>query len=105
MDKSDKQLAEILRQMLEAGTPGITVTAFPIEKELLSNFQSLPNPDSATKTIEEQFFVTLVGMAQWAVAHPSTSEYEYLSPEEIKANPNLKNAFMVWWYKDHPYIK
>jgi hypothetical protein len=105
MDKSDRQLAEILKQMLEAGTPGITVTAFPIEKELLSNIQPLPNPDSTTKTIEEQFFFTLVGMAQWALEHPSTSRFEYISPEEIKAIPNLKNAFMVWWYNDHPYIK
>jgi hypothetical protein len=114
MDKSDKQLADILKAMFEASLPGGTVTVVPLsvngithdEKEVLSNqmekFDSLPD---GTNEIKEKFLFTLVGMAQWAVAHPSTSRYEYLSPGEIKSNKNLKNAFMAWWYNEHPGMK
>jgi hypothetical protein len=114
MDKSDKRLADILKAMFEASLPGGTVTVVPVsvngafneEREVVGNmmgkFRSMPD---GTNEIKEKFFFTLVGMAQWAVAHPSTSKFEYLSPETIKASKNLKNAFMQWWYNDHPYVK
>jgi hypothetical protein len=114
MDKSDKRLADILKAMFEASLPGGTVTVVPLsvngithdEREVLSNqmekFDSLPD---GTNEIKEKFLFTLVGMAQWAVAHPSTSRYEYLSPGVIKSNKNLKNAFMTWWYNEHPGMK
>jgi hypothetical protein len=47
------------------------------------------------------FFFALVGMAQWALEHPSASRFEYISPEHVKANNHLKSAFMHWWYTDH----
>ena len=77
MDKSDKQLADILKTMFELSFPGGKVTVVPVsvngaindEKEVLGKsmdeFQSLPD---GTNDIKEKFFFTLVGMAQWAVA-------------------------------------
>lgn len=53
----------------------------------------------------QQFFFMLVGMAQWAVAHPSRSRYEYLSPEKINSIKNLRGAFLKWWYEEHPVMK
>jgi hypothetical protein len=110
MDKSDKQLTKIVKAMFEASLPGCTVTVVPFsvfgDKVLLSNqvekCDSLPDE---TNEINEKFFFTLVGMAQWAVAHPSTSRYEYLSPGEIKSNKNLKNAFMTWLHNEHQGMK
>jgi hypothetical protein len=115
MDESDKQLVDILQKMFEADMPGCKIAVVPVsvngaineEKKVLGkaleyDFQSMPD---GTNDINERFYFTLVGMAQWAVAHPSTSKFEYLSPETIKASKNLQNAFMQWWYNDHPYVK
>jgi hypothetical protein len=110
MDKPEKKLLDMLEAMFASSFPEGTVTVVPLsvsgDKELLGNqmekFDSLPD---GTDDIKERFFFTLVGMAQWAVAHPSTSRYEYLSPGEIKSNKNLKNAFMTWWYNEHPDMK
>lgn len=104
------QLADFLKLMFDPGA--VTVVrctlddngnvAIPVPIEI---DQSLPNPDNPNKTIEDEFFFTLVGMAQWAIAHPSTSRHQYISPEEVKANKNLNNAFMTWWYTEHPAVK
>lgn len=113
MDKSDKQLADILKKMFEADMPGCKIAVVPVsvnganeEKKVLGkamdDFQSQPD---GTTNIEAKFFYTLVGMAKWAVDHPSTSKYDYVSPDVIKSHPNLKSAFMAWWYTDHPYVK
>jgi hypothetical protein len=109
MDKN-KQLADFLKQMFDSGAVtvvrgtlddnGNVAIPLPIEID-----RPLPNPDNPNKTIEDKFFFTLVGMAQWAIAHPSTSRYQYISPEEVKANKNLNNAFMTWWYTEHPAVK
>ena len=50
----------------------------------------------------QHFFFTLADMAQWALKHPSTSRFEYINPERVKAHKHLKAAFMNWWYEDHP---
>src|ERR1035441_10117054 len=50
----------------------------------------------------QYFFSTLVGMARWALEHPSMSRFEYISPERVKAHKHLKGAFMNWWYAEHP---
>lgn len=54
--------------------------------------------------IHQRFFFVLVGMAMWALKHPSTSRFEYISPECVMANRHLKGAFMNWWYAEHPII-
>ena len=54
---------------------------------------------------QRRFFFSLVGMAMWALEHPSTSRFEYISPERVKAHKHLNGAFMNWWYKEHPVMK
>lgn len=46
----------------------------------------------------------LLDMAKWALAHPSESRFEYISPEQVKEHTGLKNAFMSWWGAEHPYL-
>lgn len=108
MDKNT-QLADLLKQLFDSGAVtvvrgtlddnGNVVIPLPIEID-----QPLPNPDNPNKTIEKQFFFTLVGMAQWALEHPSASRFEYISPEHVKAHKHLMDAFMNWWYAEHPYM-
>jgi hypothetical protein len=52
----------------------------------------------------QQFFFALVGMAQWALEHPSTSRFEFISHEHVKTHKHLKTAFISWWYAEHPYM-
>jgi len=52
----------------------------------------------------QQFFFMLVGMAMWALKHPSTSRFEYISPERVKTNRHLKGHFMNFWYADHQFM-
>jgi hypothetical protein len=84
--EKQKKLLDTLEAMF-ASLPKGTVTVVPI-----------------TDATQEKFFFTLVGMAQWAVAHPSESRFEYLSPDDVKASKTLTNAFMNWWVEDHPYL-
>jgi hypothetical protein len=102
MDK-DKQLSEVLKQILENAT--VVHSTIDDNGNIFIPKSLLEEEPKPLSKVEERFFFTLVGIAQWAVAHPSTSQYVYLSPEEIKAIPNLKNAFMVWWYNEHPGMK
>src|SRR5665213_323146 len=99
----DKQLSEILKQILENST--VVHTTIDDNGNIFIPKSLLEDKPKPLSKVEEQFFFTLVGMAQWAIAHPSTSKYEYISPEAVKANKNLKNAFMQWWHRDHPYVK
>jgi len=50
----------------------------------------------------QRFFYSLVGMAHWALAHPSTSRFEYVSPDRVKAHKHLNATFMNWCYEEHP---
>jgi len=69
MNDQEKQKALLdTVEALFASLPKGTVTAGP-----------------TANATQEKFFFTLVGMAQWAIAHMSESRYEYLSPEKVKS--------------------
>lgn len=70
------------------------------QQQLLSMLMG--NEAGAMNENQQRFFFTLVGMVQWALEHPSTSRFEYISPERVKAHKHLKGAFMNWWYAEHP---
>jgi hypothetical protein len=53
----------------------------------------------------QQFMNALAAMAVWALAHPSKSRFEYINPTKIKANERMKDAFLTWFYVEHPKIK
>lgn len=92
-DEQTASLGEALRQWAQGGYK--------------DGLQLLPDGSVAGTCSKEEikFFAALTKMATWALAHPSKSLFEYVSPMRIKANPNLVTAFMYHYHTDiHPYI-